>query len=62
MAGSPLTTHSVGTTTLQPDQVIESQVGKTEVLLTPGVFLRLGANWPLKIVSPDLTHTVVALI
>jgi hypothetical protein len=62
LAGSPLTTHSVGTTTLQPDQVIETQVGRTEVLLTPGVFLRLGANSALKIVSPDLTHTEVALI
>jgi hypothetical protein len=62
LAGSPLTAQSVGRTTLQPEQVIETQVGRTEVLLTPGVFLRLGANSALKIVSPDLTHTEVALI
>lgn len=62
LAGNLLTNHSVGTTTLQPEQVIETQVGRTEVLLTPGVFVRLGANSALKIVSPDLTHTEVALI
>lgn len=32
------------------------------MLLTPGVFLRLGASSALKILSPDLTHTKVALI
>jgi hypothetical protein len=62
LGGSPLTTHSVGTTTLQPEQLIETQIGRAEVLLTPGIFLRLGANSALKMVSPDLTHTEVLLV
>lgn len=56
-----LTTHSVGSTTLQPGQTLTTKVGRAEVLLTPGIFLRVGANSAIRMVSPDLTHTEVAL-
>jgi hypothetical protein len=35
--------------------------GKVEMLLTPGIFLRLDKNSTVKMISPDLTHTDVAL-
>ena len=56
-----LTSHSVGSTTVQPGQTLETRIGRAEVLLTPGVFVRVGANSAIRMVSPDLTHTEVAL-
>src|SRR5690348_2539869 len=35
--------------------------GKAEILLTPGVFLRLGNNSSVKMISPSLTNTELAL-
>ena len=35
--------------------------GKAEILLTPGIFLRLGNDSTVQMVSPDLTHTEVKL-
>jgi hypothetical protein len=34
-----------------------TQTGKVEILLTPGVFLRLADNSSLKMISPDLANT-----
>lgn len=48
--------------TLQPNQTIETAQGRAEVLLTPGVFLRLGNHSAAQILSPDLTDTRVALV
>ena len=62
IAGAPMTAHSIGTTTLQPGESIETKVGRAELLLTSGIYLRIGANSSLKMVSPDLTHTEVALL
>ena len=56
-----LSSQSVGTTTLQTDQTISTGVGRAEVLLTPGVFLRLDQNASVKMISPSLTHTQVGL-
>jgi len=39
-----LDSKSVGSATLQDGQVLETGNGKAEVLLTPGVYLRLGSN------------------
>jgi len=38
-----------------------NESGKAEVLLTPGVFLRIGSNSSVKMVSPNLTNTEVAV-
>jgi len=35
----------------------DTQSGKAEVLLTPGVFARLGDNSSMEMVSPNLTNT-----
>ena len=46
---------------LAQGQTVATANGKVEVLLTPGVFLRLGENSSLTMVSPDLTKTEVQL-
>ena len=60
--GRLLTSSSVGNTELQPAQSVSTEDGKAELLLTPGVFLRLGGDTTVKMVSPDLTHTEVKLV
>jgi hypothetical protein len=59
--GVALTSRAVGTTILQPGQSIVTRVGRAELLLTPGIYVRLGANSSVKMVSPDIIHTEVAL-
>ncbi len=55
--GQPLTTNSVGSVNLEKGQTLTTQAGKVEVLLTPGVFLRVGDNSAVKMISPDLANT-----
>ncbi len=43
-------------------QVLRTDIGKAEVLLTPGVFLRLGDHSAVKMISPDLTRTQVEVV
>ena len=59
--GNPLARRDVGRATMQPGEVLSTEAGKAEVLLTPGVFLRLDDNTAVKMVAPDLTHTQVEL-
>jgi hypothetical protein len=59
--GRQLNPSSAGNTTLQAGQVLATANGKTEVLLTPGIFVRLGDNSTVQMVSPDLTHTEIRL-
>jgi hypothetical protein len=57
--GHQVSPRSVGTAELEPGQYLATANGKAEILLTPGVFLRLDNNSTVKMVSPDLTHTEV---
>ena len=41
--------------------MLQTTNGKAEILLTPGVFLRLDDNSAVKMISPNLTHTQVEL-
>jgi hypothetical protein len=59
--GQSLTSQSVGAAEIAPGQTVTTQIGKAEVLLTPGVFLRLDDNSAVTMVSPDLTKTEVQL-
>lgn len=59
--GRPLTNQSVGSITLNPGEILSTGKGRAEILLTPGVFLRLDDNSALKMIAPDLTHTQVEL-
>src|ERR1700722_16091057 len=41
---------------------LRTQDGRAEVLLTPGTFLRLGANSAIRMISNDLDNTRVELL
>ena len=57
--GRMLNQRSVGSAQLQPGQVLETANGRAELLLTPGVFLRVGENSAVRMVSPDLLNTQI---
>jgi len=59
--GQPVTQRSVGQAAIEPGQSISTGVGKAEILLTPGIFLRLDDHSAVTMVSPSLTDTVVKL-
>jgi hypothetical protein len=56
-----LDAKSLGSVTLGAGQTITTQKGRAEILLTPGVFLRLDDNSSARMVSPSLTNTEVDL-
>ena len=56
-----LSAKSVGSAELQAGQTITTGKGRAELLLTPGVFLRLDSNSAAEMVSPSLTNTEVQL-
>src|SRR5579871_660547 len=58
---SSLNASSVGNLEMERDQVLTTEAGKVEILLTPGVFLRLADNSSLKMISPEITKTEVQL-
>src|ERR1700731_2321688 len=59
VAGQSVTSHSVGSVQVEPKQVLETGQGRAEMLLTPGVFLRVGENSAGRLVSPGLADTRV---
>ncbi|MFZ0339619.1 MAG: hypothetical protein WAL45_16415, partial [Terracidiphilus sp.] len=59
--GKPLRQQSVGSVALDPGQVLTTGAGKAEILLTPGIFLRVDDRSAVKMISPDLAQTQVAL-
>jgi hypothetical protein len=59
--GRQVSSRSVGTAEVEAGQHLATGDGKAEILLTPGVFLRLDKDSSVKMVSPDLTHTEVLL-
>ena len=56
-----LNANSIGTARLDPQQTLTTEKGKAEVLLTPGVFLRMGDQSAVELISPNLTDTEVAV-
>ncbi|MGA7472186.1 MAG: hypothetical protein WBW60_05610, partial [Candidatus Sulfotelmatobacter sp.] len=61
VADQPLDHNSIGKTTLEVGQSLNTDTGKAEILLTPGVFLRVGDNTSVKMVSAGLTDTELRL-
>lgn len=59
--GTALNSKSVGSSQLEAGQSITTQNGKTEFLLTPGVYVRLADNSKTTLVSPALTKTEVSV-
>src|SRR5713101_3590888 len=62
VAGQTVTSHSVGSVQVEPNQTLETGQGRAEVLLTPGVFLRVGDNSSVRLVSPSLGDTRVEVL
>ncbi len=59
--GRQLNGNSLGHEALERGQSLATTDGKVEVLLTPGIFLRLDKDTTIQMVSPDLTHTEINL-
>jgi len=60
--GQSLASRQTGATLLETNQVLDTGQGRAELLLTPGVFLRLGDNSEVRMVSPGLADTRVELV
>jgi FecR protein len=60
--GQNLSAKSPGSALLETNQVLDTGQGKAELLLTPGVFLRMGDNSEVRMVSPGLADTRVELV
>ncbi len=53
---------AVGKAVLKPEQVLTTgERGYAEILLTPGVFVRVGTNSSLRMVTTGLVNTIVAV-
>jgi hypothetical protein len=52
---------SVGTAELAAGQSLSTETGRVEVLLTPGIFFRVDDHSSVRMISPGLADTVVAL-
>jgi hypothetical protein len=59
--GQTISQNQVGSLTLAAGQELSTGSGKAEVLLTPGVFLRVDSNSTVRMVSPTLTKTQVQI-
>jgi hypothetical protein len=59
--GRTISPDAIRRTEVGPGQVIQTNQGKAEVLLTPGVFVRLDDNSALRMITPSLTNTEVGL-
>jgi hypothetical protein len=60
--GHELSGSNLRNVVLYANQTLSTDVGKAEVLLTPGVFLRLGDNTAIRMISPSLTDTQVEVL
>lgn len=61
LEGKPLIQHDVGSIDMNAGQILTTRKGKAEILLTPGIFLRLDDDSAVKMVTPNLTLTEVEL-
>ncbi len=55
--GRPISPHNLKATFVNANDTISTDIGKAEVLLSPGVFLRLGSNTQVRMISASLTDT-----
>lgn len=60
--GNRLSNSATKATFLGANDMLSTDIGKVEVLLTPGVFLRLGDGSQIRMISPSLTDMQVELV
>ena len=60
--GQTVTSKDVGRAEVKQNQTLATGQGKVEMLMTPGVLLRLGPNSEIGMISPSLTDTRVELL
>jgi hypothetical protein len=60
--GQTLSPQAMRPTVLAPNQTMDTGKGYAEVLLTPGVFLRMGNNSEVRLISAGLADTRVGLV
>jgi hypothetical protein len=60
--GLQLVSHGARFSTLKRQSVLKTGEGRAELLLTPGVILRVGANSSVRMLDSDLMHTQVQLV
>ncbi len=59
--GRQISTQNLKATFLNANDTISTDIGKAEVLLAPGVFLRVGDNSQVRMISPSLSDTQIEL-
>jgi hypothetical protein len=59
--GQALTVSSLKAVFMNAGSVLETSAGKVEVLLAPGVFLRVGENSRVRMLKPSLIDTQIAI-
>jgi hypothetical protein len=62
VAGQTVTPQTVVSVQMGPNEVLETGKGRAEVLLTPGVFLRVGDNSAVRMILPGWVNTRVELL
>jgi hypothetical protein len=60
--GNQVTTKQIGQVQMSPDQMLTTSRGKAEVLLSPGVFMRVGDNSQIRMVSTGLVDPRVEVV
>jgi hypothetical protein len=60
--GTTLSSSQAGQTALQQNQTLSTANGKAEVLMSPGVFVRVGSNSEIRMVSPGLVDPTIELV
>ena len=59
--GQPLLSSGLKSIFLNAGSLLETREGKAEVLLSPGVFLRVGGNSQVRMLKPSLVGTQIAV-
>ena len=61
LGGQTLGDKSAGTARLAANQSLSTEEGRAEILLTPGIFFRVGHQSSVQMISPGLADTVLAV-
>ena len=61
IGAKPLAENAAGSARLEPNQALSTDSGRAEILLTPGIFLRVGDHSSIRMISPGLADTILTL-